>query len=326
MIRSTRLLAGVAALVAAAVLAPTALAAARTWYVAPSGSDAGCGANSAATPFATIQAAILCAHNGDAIVLAPSSSTPYPGIGAVDKNVTIKAAGGANARNVAVDLGQPTDPNGFSAGLLSVAAGRTVRVQGVGLECLTGVCVGSLVTNNGTLTLTGVLVAGAQHGAAINDVSTGSAPAVLTVTSSTIAHNSNDGLIADSSAAGISATGAPAPVVTVQNSTIADNDASFGSSAGAIYTLGGASGEVTLTGDTIVDNSGVAAGGIEAVGASSAPVLLSNTIVEGNTAAPGPNTGTDCLGTIGDGPGGHNLVGDMTDCHGVTNGLDGDLV
>ena len=33
-------------------------------------------------------------------------------------------------------------------------------------------CVGSLVTNNGTLSLTGVMVTGAKHGAAINNAST----------------------------------------------------------------------------------------------------------------------------------------------------------
>ena len=39
-------------------------------------------------------------------------------------------------------------------------------------SCETTSCVGSLVTNNGNLSLTGVLVTGAQHGAAINNVAT----------------------------------------------------------------------------------------------------------------------------------------------------------
>jgi DNA-binding CsgD family transcriptional regulator/tetratricopeptide (TPR) repeat protein len=322
--RSTRILVAAAVAVAVAVLAPAALAASRTWYVAPSGSDSGCAANSSTTPFATVEAAIACARNGDVITLAPSGSTPYPGVGPVGKNVTIQAAAFADARTVAVDLGQPTD----SAGLMSVGPGHSVRVQGVALGC-PGTCNGSLVTNNGTLTLTSVVVTGAQHGAAINDVSTGSTPAVLTVVSSTIAHNSNDGLFGDSSAAGISASrsgGAPAPVVTVQNSTLADNSASFGTSAGAIAALGGAAGEVTLVNDTIVGNSGPGTGGIGAGVAPSAPVLASNTIVAGNTSDGGPYDGPDCIGTIGDGPDGHNLVGDVTNCNGVANGVHGDLV
>jgi hypothetical protein len=318
---------------------PTALAATRTWFVAPSGTDAACTANSSSTPFATIQTAIHCAAKGDVIVLASSGSTPYPGIGTVDKNLTIEAASGANARTVAVDLAKPADANGFSAGLVTVPAGVTARIQGVSLECASGTtgclsqtcettsCVGSLVTNHGVLTLMGVLITGAQHGA-INNVSGAGTQANLTVTSSTIAHNTNDTAANDSQAAGISSTrapGSPDAKVTVQNSTLADNAGTLGTPAGAIYTNEILAGAIALTNDTIANNSGTAGGGISTpVGFT--PVIATNTIVAANTASDHASSGPDCLGPIADGPGGHNLIGDNTNCSGVSNGVNGDLV
>ncbi|HET7049325.1 MAG TPA: choice-of-anchor Q domain-containing protein [Solirubrobacteraceae bacterium] len=326
-------------LLALSPAAPNALAATRTWFVAPSGTDAACAANSSAAPFATIQTAIHCAAKGDVVVLAPSGSTPYPGIGAVDKNLTIEAASGANARTVAVDLAKPVDANGFSAGLVTVPAGVTARIQGVSLECASGPtgclsqtcettsCVGSLVTNHGVLTLMAVLITGAQHGA-INNVSGAGTQANLTVTSSTIAHNTNDSAANDSQAAGISSTrapGSPDAKVTVQNSTIADNAGTLGTPAGAIYTNEILAGAIALTNDTIADNSGTAAGGISTpVGFT--PVIATNTIVAANTASDHASSGADCLGPIADGPGGHNLIGDNTNCSGVSNGVNGDLV
>ena len=287
----------------------------------------------------TIQAAIHCAAKGDAIALAPSGSTPYPGIGTVDKNLTIEAASGANARTVAVDLAKPADTKGFSAGLVTVPAGVTARIQGVSLQCTSGAtgclsqtcettsCVGSLVTNHGVLTLMGVLVTGAQHGA-INNVSSGGTQANLTVTSSTIAHNTNDSAANDSQAAGISSTraaGSPDAKVTVQNSTIADNAGTLGTPAGAIYTNEILAGAIALTNDTIVDNSGTATGGISAP-AGFTPVIAGNTIVAANTASGGASAGPDCVGPIADAPGGHNLIGDNANCTGVSNGVNGDIV
>ncbi len=67
-----------------------------TYYVAPSGAGAGgaCSASSKSKPFATIQEALACAVDGDLVKLAPSGSTPYPGIGPVAANVTIEAGSG----------------------------------------------------------------------------------------------------------------------------------------------------------------------------------------------------------------------------------------
>ena len=326
-------------LLALSPAAPTALAAARTWFVAPSGVDAPCTANSSSAPFQTIQAAIHCAAKGDTIVLAASGSTPYPGIGTVDKNLTIEAASGANARAVAVDLAKPADANGFSAGLVNVPAGVTARIQGVSLQCASGAtgclgqtcettsCVGSLVTNHGLLTLMGVLVTGAQHGA-ISNVSSAGTQANLTITSSTIAHNSNDSAANDSQAAGISSTraaGSPDAKVTVQNSTIADNAGTLGTPAGAIYTNELLAGAITLTNDTITGNSGSTTGGVSTL-AGATTVMASNTIVAANTAPAYAASGPDCVGPITDAAGGHNLIGDATNCSGVSNGVNGDLV
>src|SRR5579875_1254910 len=76
---------------------------AATALVAASGSGSSCAGNSKSAPFGTIQAALACAGDGDVISLAPSGSTPYPGVGAVSHSVTIKAGGSGNARSVAID-------------------------------------------------------------------------------------------------------------------------------------------------------------------------------------------------------------------------------
>ena len=64
------------------------------------------------------------------------------------------------------------------------------------------------MTNNGALSLTGVSVTGAKHGAGINDVSTRQAPRATQGDASTIAHNANDDAANDTGAAGISAKAA----------------------------------------------------------------------------------------------------------------------
>lgn len=330
---------------AAAALVPAMLASApgtslastslRTWFVAPSGSGSSCAANSKSVPFATIQAALACAGDGDVISLAPSGSRPYPGVGTVSHSVTIKAGGSGNARSVAIDLGAPVDSGGSTQGFMTVPASASVSVRGVTLECAVNSSVGfpcladnagsgSLVTNHGTLALTGVTVTGAQHGAAINNVSSGSTAARLTVTDSTIAHNSSDALGTDGAmAAGISSTGLPSSQVTVINSTIADNALTGGQGAGAIYSSATQAGGVSLIADTITGNQGPEAGGVYTSTNNGNPVIqLSNTVVAGNTS----NLGPDCYGSIADGPGGHNLLGDSTDCTGLTNNTNDDLV
>src|SRR5579875_3076170 len=108
----------------------------RTWYVAPSGSGSSCAGNSKSAPFATIQAALACAGDGDVVSLAPSGSKPYPGVGTVSHSVTIKAGGTGNARSVAIDLGAPLDSGGYTQGLRTVPSSASVSVRGVTLECV----------------------------------------------------------------------------------------------------------------------------------------------------------------------------------------------
>lgn len=321
------------ALVAGALaLAPSAAsaAAARSWYVAPSGTATTCASNSKARSFATIQAAVTCAADGAVIQLAPSGSTPYPGIGTIRKDVTVKAAAGANARTVQIDVSQPAGPQPELPGALSVAAGNSVKVQGVTIECpASATCSGSLVTNNGTLALSGVTVTGSQLSAAITNLSTdsGSGPARLTITDSTIAHNTTEAI----GAGGITNLNSPSGVasrLTVTDSTLADDNGQAGNDAGAIYTNAYQDGAVQLNGDTITGNRGTEAGGIEdAVGAGGTltPIELENTIVAGNVAN-GVNVGPDCVGNLADLPGGHNLIGNVSECGGIVDRQDDDLV
>jgi hypothetical protein len=64
------------------------------------------------------------------------------------------------------------------------------------------------------------------------------------------------------------------------------------------------------------------------VGAGAGAVVLSNTIIGGNAGDGNP----DCSGDLADGPGGHNLIGNIGTgtgtgaCSGLTNGINGDLV
>src|SRR4051794_6096760 len=159
----------VLALLAAALIGPSSAAASTTYFASPSGSDAiSCAANSHANPFATIQAALACTTDGDAVSLAPSGATPYPGIGAVSHNVTISAEAGANARTVEADVS--------GAGPLTVPAGASVTVEGVSIDCVDGLppdfqACGSNITNNGTLTLQGDSVRGSTTAAAIKNYS-----------------------------------------------------------------------------------------------------------------------------------------------------------
>jgi hypothetical protein len=313
----------------ASLLTASSAAASTTYFVAPTGSDViTCAANTHANPFATIQAALACTTDGDAVSLAPSGGTPYPGVGAVTDDVTIAAEPGANARTVRVDV-SPTP------GAMSVPGGASVTVQGVTLACevglSTGLACGPNVTNNGTLTLRRDAVVGSTAGPGIANFSPNGGAADLTVISSTISDNPNgEGSIPGGgieSALAPGTTTAQDPSLTVANSTIADNGA--GALRGGGIDI--AKGSATVINSTITGNqaSGQGGGGIGTVPGVS--VELSNTIVAGNTSSTGP----DCLSPtpppmtsprIIDGPGGHNLIGDGTDCVTLTNGTNGDQV
>src|SRR4051794_33812354 len=160
----------VLALLAAALIGPSSAAASTTYFASPSGSDAiSCAANSHADPFATIQAALACTTDGDAVSLAPSGATPYPGIGTVSHNVTIEAEAGAHARTVEAGVSGVSGP-------MTVPAGVSATVAGVAIDCVDGLppdfqSCGSNITNNGALTLQGDSVRGSTNAAAIKNFS-----------------------------------------------------------------------------------------------------------------------------------------------------------
>jgi hypothetical protein len=284
--------------------------------VAPAGSDGvACSANTAAAPFATIQRALSCAGDGDIISLASSGSKPYPGIGTVSANVTIKAASGATARTITIDAGH---------GPLNIAPGANATLAGVTLNCLTN-CDGSpTITNEGTLLLSADTVTGNTSipNAAILDITPDNSDtsAALTIQNSTIANNDSKLGGAIQTNTGTSATGAT--TLTITNSTIANNVSL--TQGGAIAALALAPGSnATLTNTTITANTASIGGGLYA----SSPTTLTNTIIAANKAHSG--TATDCqsasLGTtITDGPGGHNLIGNATGCGNITPGTNAD--
>ena len=161
-------------------------------------------------------------------------------------------------------------------------------------------------------------------------MSTGQAPARLTVTASTIAHNANDDIANDAGAAGISAkaatVGAADPQVTITNSTIDDNSGQ--SDGGGIVIVGRRqTADLVLINDTITGNTS-ASGYNEAGGVASAgsPALASNTVIAGNTTSAQTIGANDCFGTLSDGPGGHNLIGDGSSCAQIANATNGDRV
>jgi hypothetical protein len=149
------------------------------------------------------------------------------------------------------------------------------------------------------------------------------------VTNSTIAHNANDDSANDAGAAGISATttgGAPDPYVTIANSTIDDNHGQ--SDAGGILVVGRRQiADLVLINDTVTDNTSASganeAGGVATTGSSA---LASNTVIARNTTDDHTIGANDCFGTLSDGPGGHNLIGDGSSCTRIANGTAGDRV
>ena len=251
------------------------------------------------------------------ISLAPSGTSPYPGIGTLADNVTIQAQAGANARTVTVDAGK---------GELSVSPGAVVDVSGVNLTCVANDCVAApTATNEGTLKLFGDTVSGnfGLSSAILNTTPAGSStPASLSVESSTVSGNAGKFGGGIQSSAG---NGAGGPLsLTIANSTIADNFAQTrGGGVGVTGTTAGSS--ATIVNSTITANSAQTGGG-GLYAASS--VGLSNTILAANTTRGG--VALDCedaSGTsVSDGPGGHNLIGSGSGCRQLLGGVDGDRV
>jgi hypothetical protein len=316
---SFRLSAVVVTVAILVVLAPKMADAARgrTYFVAPSGSDAiACSGNSQTQPFASIQKAIGCSVDGDVVNLAPSGATPYPGIGAIGENVTIQAQAGANARTVTIDAGK---------GELSVSPGAVVAVSGASLSCVANDCGAPTVTNEGTLKLSGDTVSGnfGVYSAILNTTPAGSStPASLSIESSTVSGNAGRVGGGVQSSPGNEASGPLS--LTIANSTIAGDFAqSRGGGVSVVNTTADSS--ATIVNSTITANSAPSGGGGLYAGS---PVVLSNTILAGNTTRSGVTV--DCEDKTGmnvsDGVAGHNLIGSGSGCPRLVGGVDGDQV
>ncbi len=311
----SRTVATVAAVIGSwAALAPgAAQAAGATYYVARGGSDTvACAANTSTTPFASVQRALACAGDGDVISLA-ANAKPYPGIGTVTADVTIK---GISARSVTVDAGQAP---------LTVAPGANVTLSGATLKCATNCAGQPTITDRGSLLLTGDSIT-ANTGiptSAILDATPDNSitPAALTIEDTTISGNDSKVGGAIQTNTGANATGAT--MLTVVNSTISDNvSLSPGGGISALATAPGSG--ATIANATIAHNTASGAAGVYA----SSPVALSNTIIAANTAAHN-GTAIDCQSSSGgvlitDGPGGHNLIGNATGCGAIAPGTNGD--
>ena len=291
----------------------------RSYFVAPGGSDAlSCAGNTSASPFATIERALACSDDGDVVELAPSGTHPYPGIGSVTHNVAVQAQPGENARTVTVDAGQ---------GELSVAPGVNARLLGVKLTCPGSDCLAApIVTDEGALTLVTDQLSGNvnAHGAILETTPAASAtPTSLRVLDSTFSENAAvDGGAIDA----LPGAGASGSVtLTVANSTIAGNLAqSVG--GGISFDATTAESNATITSTTITGNTAQSTGGgLSATGS----VQLTDTIIAANTSRFGRDP--DCQdegfpqGThVRDAASGHNLIGAVDGCLGLSASGDGD--
>lgn len=291
----------------------------RSYYAAPTGSDAvACTNNTAAAPFATIQRALACTADGDAVDLAPSAGRPYPGIGAVTHAVTIRAQPGADARTVTIDAGK---------GELSIPPGVEASLTGVTLSCPGNDCPAPTITDEGALTLKADEITEnfSGQGAILETTPSGSStPVSLSLLASTVSGNAGSAGGAIDAVTGAGAEGTV--TLTIADSTIASNYArTVGGGISFIAATPGSS--ATITSTTITGNSAQnAGGGISALGT----VTLTNTILAANTARSGRNA--ECQdeghpnGThVIDGPAAHNLIGSTVGCPGLAGTANGDV-
>lgn len=209
-------------LVAGLVAANTVPAQAATLDVCPSG-----------CPYATIQQALAAAVGGDTISVAPGT---YPGGFTIGKNVTVVGSG----------TGRTTVRGTGRAGVgITVAAGARATIEALTVNAAGG----DSVYNNGTLTLLGAAVTGADNNWALANVG-----GTLAVKYTSVSGNNAPGVFNYHGAA------PTVGVVTIYRSTVTGNDGpiSGGIENGDIMTIG----QSTITG-----NGGERAGGIDNFGA-----------------------------------------------------------
>jgi hypothetical protein len=289
----------------------------RSYFVAPQGSDAPtCAGNSQATPFRTIQKALSCASDGDVVELAPSGSSPYPGIGPIGANVTLRSEAAADARTVTIDAGQEA---------ATVAPGANVSFSGVTFACVQHGCLTPLLTDEGALTLSddAVRQSLSGHSGILETTPAGSASAAwLRVERSTVSGGASPlggGIL---STAGREATG---PLgLLIADSTIDGNFAqTVGGGLAVVDATAGSAARIVNS--TITGNFAQSGGG--GIYAAS-PVTLANTILAANTVRSG-GASPDCQASgtpVADAPAGHNLIGIGSGCPQLLDGVHGDRV
>lgn len=209
---------------------------------------------------------------------------------------------------------------GIFSGALTVERDITLVGAGAGLTSIDGGGNSPAVTISGPISvrIEGATITGGNP-AGISVTASGD----LTLVDSTVAGNPGSGIknqsrvtvlrstIGPNTAWGIANWGNSATErATIVNSTISDNRLS-GLNTNAAGT--GQPTSMTLINATVSGNGGTAGISVGSV----STVLLTNTILAGN-----PH---DCAGTVQAGPGGHNLIGNLTGCTFVTNGTAGNL-
>jgi hypothetical protein len=309
-------------------------AAGTTRYVAPTGSDSGdCSASAA--PCKTIGYAISQAQGGDTISIAAGTYAEHLDI---EKNLTLLGAGasttaidGSNSGTVVsigiantatvvtlsgltVQHGNAASPGGgiVNAGTLTLASSTVSGNSTTTTSYPCGYCSGGGIYNTGTLTLTNnSTISGnrAPYGGGGGIDNWGP----LTLTNSTVVSNTS------TAGGGISNYAA---TMTLTNSTVAGNSVSNGNGGGIDNTgidNDGHAATITLTNSTVAGNSVVGYSGGCGIVSSSGRVMLSNSILAGNTAW----YGLDCYASLTSG--GYNLLGiDDGVCSGLTNRVNGD--
>ena len=307
------------------ITAPQPVHAAGPWYVATTGNDNN-DCLSPASPCATINGAIGKASGGDTVNVAEGM---YTGSGnevvLIDRDITL--LGGWDASFTTQSGVSTIDGEGVRRGVTVNSSITATLERFVAQNGNSGIVEGGGIGNfSGTLTLNYSTVSGntASNGGGISNFS-----GRLTLNNSTVIGNAapngfgggifNFGTLTLNNSTVSGNTGGTgggiytggifgAGTMTLNNSTVSGNTAPNGPGGG---NFGGGiyidSGTLMLNNSTISSNSAVTGGGIYP---NSGTVTLKNTLLAGNSAA---GDGPDCWGSIGSG--GHNLIGNTTNCN-----------
>jgi hypothetical protein len=307
--------------------AMTGSTSATTWYVSAKAKKAPtCATASARKAFPTIAGALSCAQSGDTVKIGAGT---FAGQFTLSANVTLEGDG-ANKTTIANPAATGSSLEVTIAPEVSATiADLTVDGEGTGADGLGGDA--GISDGGASLVLDGVAVTGTFNYkevtgpgialAAVTVAPPSGTAAALTVVDSTLSDNfgySAGGIVMD----GTSSTALSS--LEVVNSTVTGNEgAQIGAGGIALFDSSG-----TVRDDTITDNSGSNAGGLDVGDYSTATVT--DTILAANTGTNSTTT-PDCYhnDTAEVTSGGHNLIGvadpgSPEDC-GFVNGVNGDL-